>query len=158
MRCGLGFKVLKAEQRSMYTHKSSVCAHMPACMLAAFFPLYQPKEFLTSLLFGARVLLRIGAPYLCVCAGTPLSSDLLLERAILSFFIAVVECCLGLSHALQILANDVMEKNEAWVKQQADQAEHLTKTYEYVMRGFFLAKNSEDLNRLYVGMRTIWKR
>lgn len=49
MRCGLGFKVLKAEQRSMYTHKSSVCAHMPACMLAAFFPLYQPKEFLTSL-------------------------------------------------------------------------------------------------------------
>lgn len=113
MRCGLGFKVLKAEQRSMYTHKSSVCAHMPACMLAAFFPLYQPKEFLTSLLFGARVLLRIGAPYLCVCAGTPLSSDLLLERAILSFFIAVVECCLGLSHALQILANDVMEKNEA---------------------------------------------
>lgn len=78
------------------------------------------------------MLLRIGAPYLCVCAGTPLSSDLLLERAILSFFIAVVECCLGSSHALQILANDVMEK-----KQQADQAEHLTKTYEYVMRGFF---------------------
>lgn len=127
--------------KHVYTQIKRVCTHasLHACCL---FPLYQPKEFLTSLLFGATVLLRIGAPYLCVCAGTPLSSDLLLERAILSFFIAVVECCLGLSHALQILANDVMEKNEAWVKQQADQAEHLTKTYEYVMRGFLGAKNT----------------